>query len=526
MTITYQQAKRIRKTGWLDLISDQLMYEKKVSTAVGKAISLKTRGAMKGITQKFDPLNIARMMTFGSSIGPALLGHWTGRSAQDIQYFSKRYKPIREKHSVGDKLTKLGGTGGFDAGSNQVLHKIYSLLSNSYEMDKKRIELAKNREEEHEIEDQKKHKELLEALQGKTTLVKIKDNGETPTDKKEASLMDKFLDFMKVGGTIFGAIRQMIQKALGSVMSWMLKRIGTLGRFLVSLMSRMGKFLFNVIGGVGSLVMKVFKHPVFLAVMAAGAAAYGIKTFMESLKYKQFQMDKLNAEIIGEYEMLTYEQNRKVRSPEDEEKRLKTIAGLERNISNMEIQKSDLEAEINTLRKSRPMDEIITEKLNDIRSLFDVDNPFDFDFDFEKFTKTPDVQISEDFSGLKISNDDFDMPPVKETLVPNFNRTAADLTAAEQGRMAEGKLERAPVATTQNVTTPTTPATTVEAPSIENSDTRMQNRMSTTVSKTQTNNSTVNQGPDGIPIKRPIPSCRNMEETFFDCLVENISLPN
>jgi hypothetical protein len=67
MTITYQQAKRIRKSSLTGLIADQLQYEKKIGTAVKKAISLKTRGTIMGLTQKFDPLNIAKILTFSTN---------------------------------------------------------------------------------------------------------------------------------------------------------------------------------------------------------------------------------------------------------------------------------------------------------------------------------------------------------------------------------------------------------------------------------------------------------------------------
>jgi hypothetical protein len=36
MSITYQQAKRIRKTGLMGVFADQLMYEKSVGTAIKK----------------------------------------------------------------------------------------------------------------------------------------------------------------------------------------------------------------------------------------------------------------------------------------------------------------------------------------------------------------------------------------------------------------------------------------------------------------------------------------------------------
>ena len=152
MSITYQQAKRIRKTGTLSLFADQLMYEKKIGTAIKKTLSLKTRGSVMGLTQYLDPLNIAKMMTFGSSLGPALLGHWMKRDPRDIQYFTGRLKPIRER--TGDKLTKLGRGGKQEnlEGVSTILRKMYKLLDATHQENVKRLELAKNRSEEHTSE--------------------------------------------------------------------------------------------------------------------------------------------------------------------------------------------------------------------------------------------------------------------------------------------------------------------------------------------------------------------------------------
>jgi len=150
----------------MSLFADQLMYEKKVTTAIKKTISLKTRGKIMGITQYLDPLNIAKMMTLGSSLGPALLGHWMKRDPRDIQYFTGRLKPIREK-STGDKITKLSRTGtGNIEGVSDVLRKMYKLLAGTHEENIKRLELSKNREEEYQIEEERRHKQLLEALGG------------------------------------------------------------------------------------------------------------------------------------------------------------------------------------------------------------------------------------------------------------------------------------------------------------------------------------------------------------------------
>ncbi len=95
--LDYQRARRIRNTGFADLLSDQLAGDATIGGALKKTISLRTQAKIKGIKEKFDPLNIAKFLTGGSSLGPALLGKLTGRSEKDIQYFSGRMRPIRER---------------------------------------------------------------------------------------------------------------------------------------------------------------------------------------------------------------------------------------------------------------------------------------------------------------------------------------------------------------------------------------------------------------------------------------------
>lgn len=164
MSITYQQAKRIRKTRLSDLISDQIMYEKSVGKGIKKGISLKVRGKIKGITEKFDPLNIAKFLTFGSSLGPALLGHLLGRDVRDIQYFSGRFKPIRENRIRSEKIKPLPRQD-VVGDLNEILSKMYKLTATTHENELRRKQLSDNKMEEMEFERERRHQEILDALE-------------------------------------------------------------------------------------------------------------------------------------------------------------------------------------------------------------------------------------------------------------------------------------------------------------------------------------------------------------------------
>jgi hypothetical protein len=162
--LNYQQARRVRNSKWTDLFVDQLV-DKGVVGAVGKTISLKTKAKIKGIKEKFDPLNIAKFMTFGSKIGPALYGKMMGRDQKDIDYFTGRLKHVRVAEQ---KAAKLKGTptmpGGNMDGMNTQLGKIYGFLKQTHEDNVRNSELSKNKEESIQAEKERRHKELMDTL--------------------------------------------------------------------------------------------------------------------------------------------------------------------------------------------------------------------------------------------------------------------------------------------------------------------------------------------------------------------------
>lgn len=164
--LTYQKARRIRGTKVTDLLADQLLYEQSFGSAVRKTISLKTQSAVKGIKEKFDPLNVAKFLTGGSSLAPALVGRLLGRDIRDIEYFAGRNRPVRVGAGRGtaSKITPLSTGDGDIGGINEQLLKIYNFLKKSEEQDIKRKEKQQNFEEERQLESERRHKELVAAL--------------------------------------------------------------------------------------------------------------------------------------------------------------------------------------------------------------------------------------------------------------------------------------------------------------------------------------------------------------------------
>ncbi len=139
---------------------------------------------------RFDPLNIAKFLTGGSSLGPALLGKLTGRSQRDIQYFSGRMRPIRERGTA-TRIGREPGTG-MSEGVNEMLRKIYYLMQITRESDLERSDKELNFAEEKKLEDEKRHKELLKVLSKLA-----KGNATVTEEKSNRGLLDSLMDLLR-----------------------------------------------------------------------------------------------------------------------------------------------------------------------------------------------------------------------------------------------------------------------------------------------------------------------------------------
>ena len=84
----YQRAKEIRGRSLTSLITEKIISGGGVSSSIKTSISQKMQAKGVGIKEKFDPMNIARFVTGGSKLAPAIVGRLTGRSQKDIDYFT------------------------------------------------------------------------------------------------------------------------------------------------------------------------------------------------------------------------------------------------------------------------------------------------------------------------------------------------------------------------------------------------------------------------------------------------------
>jgi len=164
--MSYQMAARLKNQPLGSVIADQLISGEGYGASIGKAIGLKTKARVTRLKAKFDPLNIAKFMTGGSRLGPAILGKMTGRSRKDIEYFTGRARPVSTSTKIG-KLEKDGDGG--SSGMDEMLNKIYDFMKQNREEDivarQKQNNFAEEKLMESERTADRRHKDLLKAIE-------------------------------------------------------------------------------------------------------------------------------------------------------------------------------------------------------------------------------------------------------------------------------------------------------------------------------------------------------------------------
>jgi hypothetical protein len=173
----YQQAADTRKKGLFSAITDKLVAGQGIGSSVGGAISEKTQATVKGFKEKFDILNIAKTLTGGSNLAPALLGRMMGRKKEDIAYFA------------GAKNKKIGGLSSTKTNEMavEVLGLIYREMVRTEEqrkIDFADAEAEKNKELEAE---DTRNKQIIAALTGRkrpTKKVKVEKKKKETKEKK------------------------------------------------------------------------------------------------------------------------------------------------------------------------------------------------------------------------------------------------------------------------------------------------------------------------------------------------------
>ncbi len=150
------------------MMTDNITSGKGIGSSLSGAISSKFKASATGIKEKFDPMNIAKFMTGGSRLAPAILGRLTGRKQSDINYFAgDKNKRSGYTQMPSSMSTPGGGLGG---SAVEVLNRMLAFMQSSREDDMKRKDTAKQFTEEQKVEEQRRHNEFLKVLKEYTSL--------------------------------------------------------------------------------------------------------------------------------------------------------------------------------------------------------------------------------------------------------------------------------------------------------------------------------------------------------------------
>jgi predicted chitinase len=173
----YGKAEGIRKKGLAGLITNNLVEGQGIGSSFGSAISDRTKATFTGIQEKFDPLNIAKKLTGGSNLAPALLGRLMGRKQSTIEHFAKP----RKRPSARGVNFETGGALEEGGESTKVLGMIYEELKMAEETRKSLAKARKKEDDANEEREIQRNKAIIAAL----TIRKKKEEDKKKRKKKE-----------------------------------------------------------------------------------------------------------------------------------------------------------------------------------------------------------------------------------------------------------------------------------------------------------------------------------------------------
>jgi len=211
----YKKAAQIRKKGLFELIVEKKFREEKgLGASIAGAFSDKMKAKAKGYSEKFDRLNMVRALTGNGLIGKSittLAGRAMGRSENDIRYFggfgSRKRKIKENKENKDPNFTTIGSDekASLQPGDStaDVLSKMLSFMTKTHELQKRERELEDVFKQEQLDEDNRRHKELVEAIKGYTKGNKsyVMDNNKSEEtvgffDGIKKWVMETFGDFL------------------------------------------------------------------------------------------------------------------------------------------------------------------------------------------------------------------------------------------------------------------------------------------------------------------------------------------
>lgn len=255
----YRDAQILKNTSIFELVRRNLRDNQSGGGALKSAISDKFKGRVTRFKEKFDPLNIASMLVGRNALATTVLGRAMGRSSQDIDYFSNRkgkkgsfigntfwgalsllVGKRKDEEDDDPYHTKIGSGNQRpvqrDDAIADVFAKVYNALDRMFEQEKVFKEIHENFREEQHLEEERRHKELIEALTGQKPTA-------SPVEKKE-------------GGGLLSMLKGLVDSFMGQftgLMTLLAPLLGPLAGGLMALLSTLTPMLVPLLLGAGIL---------------------------------------------------------------------------------------------------------------------------------------------------------------------------------------------------------------------------------------------------------------------------------
>jgi len=223
---------------------DRIVQGQGVGRSIKSAISDKTTARVTRMKAKFDPMNIGK--AFGGKLGAYAVGKMTGRSQEDMAYFTgarirsssmenMKVNPLVTKVSDGDQ-TKMKKNDGLA----DVMARIYNLIKNNSDEQKRQLEIDKNLNVDREKQREKWHSDLIHALTGSRSVTVTA----TPAKKENGGIFD----------TLMKMVEDFVKPLMEKINEWKLLLapifdfLGILGKGAIQILLRLGGFLLSPLG--------------------------------------------------------------------------------------------------------------------------------------------------------------------------------------------------------------------------------------------------------------------------------------
>lgn len=201
----YEEADITGQKSLMQIASEKMMAGQGIGSSIKGAISEKMAAKATRIKRRFDPMNLLSKIPGVGKLAATAYGMKRGRSAEDISYFTGVHAPPEMEQEESATPQRKSGDGEkskaskMERGSTGVLKDIYKILSDKFEEEKTIRETEESFKEEEKAENERRHKELIDAI------LKGKKPKEKKVEKKEEdSLMYKLGFFL---GKLFNTLK-------------------------------------------------------------------------------------------------------------------------------------------------------------------------------------------------------------------------------------------------------------------------------------------------------------------------------